>query len=97
MTSGGYTMTEGWNLQLQGQVRDLTAALATAEQILRDVTKDMKNSPELRIAILFLEEQDEKRRVAAAQAADVETLLNAEPDASPAIKGAATAAEPNHD
>lgn len=28
MTSGGYTMTEAWNLQLQAQVRDLKAELA---------------------------------------------------------------------
>ena len=78
MTSGGHTMTEGWNLQLQGRVRELEADLDQAEQILRDVTKDMQNSVELRLAVLFLQGMDDKRARRAAIAKDVEAVL-AEP------------------
>jgi len=78
MTSGGLTMAEGWNLQLQGRVRELEADLEQAEQLLRDVTKDMQNSTELRLAVLFLQGMDDKRAKRAAIAEDVEEFLKAE-------------------
>jgi hypothetical protein len=76
MTSGGLTCAEAWNLQLQAKVDRLATDLATAEQIIRDLTRDMQNSTELRIALKFLDELEEKRRLAAACAADVEALIN---------------------
>lgn len=75
MTSGGLTMNEGWNLQLQGRVRELEVDLGQAEQLLRDVTKDMRNSVELRLVVLFLKEMEDKRARREAIAKDVAAVL----------------------
>lgn len=96
MTSGGLSMTEGWNLQLQGRVRELEADLAQAEQLLRDVTRDMPNSVELRLTVLFLHGMDEKRARRAAIAKDVEDFLASEGlDAGPPSEASTTPSPPS--
>lgn len=80
MTSGGHTMTEGWNLQLQGQVRDLEADLAEAERFIA-VLCDPGNrilSVERTLARAFLKSMAAKREQAAAQAKDIDALLEQE-------------------
>lgn len=44
MTSGGLTMTEGWNLQLQGRVRKLEEALRPFAAIAGD--RHLANHPD---------------------------------------------------
>lgn len=78
MTDGGYTKTEGWNLQLQGRVRELEADLATAERHLRTVaiwTPSQPTHADLLLAQCFLKELEAKRDRAKQIAADIEALL----------------------
>jgi hypothetical protein len=76
MSDGGYTKTEAWKLQLQGQVRALQADLAEAEKRLRDLTGDMRSSAKWTLACAFLERMEIKRRHAREQAVDIERLLS---------------------
>ena len=75
MTSGGHTMTEGWNLQLQGRVRELEADLAEAERHIAAVTGDMKSSVRWTLATGFLKKMAAKRALRAEVAKDMADLL----------------------
>lgn len=75
MTSGGHTWTEGWNLQLQGRVRDLEADLAEAERHLRAVLDNMRSPAHWTLADDFLKRMADKREKAAAQAKDIDAFL----------------------
>jgi hypothetical protein len=76
MSDGGYSKTEAWNLQLQGQVRELQADLAEAERRLLALTDDMRSSAQWTLARGFLARMEDKRQRAALQAADIERLLS---------------------
>lgn len=78
MTSGGLTKTEGWNLQLQGRVRDLEADLAEAEKHLSRLTQYgvMRPGPAyFALARGFLKKMQAKREKADAQAKDIDAFL----------------------
>lgn len=75
MTDGGHTMTEGWNLQLQGRVRELEADLAEAERHIAAVTGDMKSSVRWTLATGFLKKMADKRARRAEIARDVAAVL----------------------
>jgi hypothetical protein len=76
MSDGGYSKTEAWNQQLQGQVRELQADLAEAERRLLALTDDMRSSAQWTLARGFLARMEDKRQRAALQAADIERLLS---------------------
>jgi hypothetical protein len=75
MSNGGHTMAEGWNLQLQGRVRDLEADLAEAERHLEAV---VRSSAGRTLAHRFLKRMAAKRERAAAQAKDIDAFLTQE-------------------
>jgi ATP/maltotriose-dependent transcriptional regulator MalT len=75
MTSGDYTVTEAWNLQLQMRVRELEGDLAEAERRLRAMTEALNPKHQTALALKFLARMQEKRRRSAEQAAAVEALL----------------------
>jgi hypothetical protein len=78
MSDGGYTKTEGWNLQLQGRVRELEADLAEAEKHLRAVLDNMRSPAHWTLADGFLKKMADKRRRAAAQARAIDAFLEQE-------------------
>jgi hypothetical protein len=78
MTNGGHTMTEGWNLQLQGRVRELEADLAEAEKHLRAVLDNMRSPAHWTLADGFLKKMAAKRECAAAQAKAIDAFLEKE-------------------
>jgi hypothetical protein len=71
MTSGGHTMTEGWNLQLQGRVRDLEADLAEALGCIDTLSRG-RLAPTARA---FLKKMADKRTRATRIARDIDALL----------------------
>lgn len=78
MTSGGLTMTEGWNLQLQGRVRDLEADLAEAERHLRAVLDNMRSPAHWTLADGFLKKMAVKRQQTAERDKDLAAFLEQE-------------------
>ena len=74
MTSGGLSKAEGWNLQLQGRVRDLEADLAEAELRLDDLLKS--GAPACARARAFLRQMEAKRQRAKEQADEIDQLLS---------------------
>jgi hypothetical protein len=78
MSDGGHTFTEGWNLQLQGRVRDLETDLAEAERQLRAVLDNMRSPAHWTLADGFLKKMAAKRRQAAAQARAIDAFLEQE-------------------
>jgi hypothetical protein len=92
MTSGGHTMTEGWNLQLQGRVRDLEMDLAWAEKHLNKLTQYgvMRPSPaEFALARGFLKKMADKRARAVAQAKGIDAFLEQVADVAAEEQGEA--------
>lgn len=82
MTSGGYSMTEAWNLQLQSRVREMEADLAEAEKHLTRLTQYgiMRPGPaEFDLARGFLKKIAAKRKQQAESVRDLEDLLGKEP------------------
>jgi hypothetical protein len=79
MTDGGHTMTEAWNLQLQGQVRDLKADLAMAEKHLETLAGFYMENADWRTAaeaaVVFLQNLATKRANAADQAKEIDRLV----------------------
>jgi hypothetical protein len=79
MTSGGLTQTEGWNLQLQGRVRDLEADLASAEKHIATLTAFwMDNAGWTKAcegARAFLAQRAADRQRAQEQAATIDKFL----------------------
>lgn len=79
MTSGGLTQTEGWNLQLQGRVRDLETDLASAEQHIATLTAFwMDNAGWTKAcesARAFLAQRAADRQRAHDQAASIDAFL----------------------
>jgi hypothetical protein len=77
MTSGGHSMAEAWNLQLQGRVRDLERDLAEAERHLCVLTTtERRGDREFVLARAFLAAMAVKRTRAAQIAKDVEVLVS---------------------
>ncbi len=76
MTSGGHTMTEAWNLQLQGRVRDLEADLAEAERHINGLIGASSTPQAIRnSAAQFLRKMADKLACLAAQAAEIDAFL----------------------
>lgn len=75
MTSGGHSMTEGWNLQLQARVRDLETDLAAAEKCLTDLM-GFSNTASRGRAREFLRRMAKKRADRAAAIRDVQALID---------------------
>ncbi len=78
MSSGGHTMAEGWNLQLQGRVRDLEADLAEAEKLLTGFANGLGGVTYCGQARAFVRKIAAKRERAAAQAKDIDAFLEQE-------------------